>query len=395
MAALTAADVVFDDFDGAGGGGGDDDDDDFEDLDPSLRNLVEQESLKWIFVGGKGGVGKTTSSSSIGVLLARTRRKVLIISTDPAHNVSDAFSQKFSNEPILVKGFENLYAMEIDTKAPGETLAVAAGGGDGSGLPDDAQGAAGSLQSMLKDLTSAVPGIDECMGFAELMKQVQTMDYDVIVFDTAPTGHTLRLLSMPTVMEKAFAKITELKDRFSGLGGLMGQMSAMMGGAMPSQDAMLGQLEQVRSVIRAVNAQFRDPNKTTFVCVCIPEFLSVYETERLVQELAKFGIDVHNIIVNQVLIPPSDWRPRLDCWGDIKCQSRLKMQNKYLEQIFDLYEHCHIVTMPLLDAEVRGTDLLHYFADNLCEPFVPGTCDAYRDAKVKLAQAEAAGEAKQ
>ena len=81
----------------------------------------------------------------------------------------------------------------------------------------------------------------------------------------------------------------------------MGQMSSMMGGQMPDQNAMLGQLSK-RTVIRAVNAQFRDPAKTTFVCVCIPEFLSVYETERLVQELAKFGIDVHNIIVNQVLI---------------------------------------------------------------------------------------------
>ena len=141
-------------------------------------------------------------------------------------------------------------------------------------------------------------------------------------------------------------------------------------------------------IIRAVNAQFRDTTKTTFVCVCIPEFLSVYETERLVQELAKFGIDVHNIIVNQVLIPPLDWRPRADCWGDIKCQSRLKMQNKYLEQIFDLYEHCHIVTMPLLDAEVRGTTLLRYFADNLEEPFVPGSVNEYRDEKLKQASLE-------
>jgi|TARA_B110000091_G_scaffold200004_1_gene230356 arsenite-transporting ATPase len=360
------------------------DDSDYEELDPSLRNLVTQTSLKWIFVGGKGGVGKTTSSSSIGVLLSRTRKKVLIISTDPAHNVSDAFSQKFSNEPILIKGFTNLYAMEIDTKANSNNMSDLVGAED--------EGAAASLQSMLKELTSAVPGIDECMGFAELMKQVQNMDYDCIVFDTAPTGHTLRLLSMPTVMEDAFEKINELKDRFSGLSGMFGQMSAMMGGQMPSQDAMMGQMDAIREVIRQVNAQFRDPTKTTFVCVCIPEFLSVYETERLVQELAKFGIDVHNIIVNQVLIPPQDWRPLADCWGDIKCQSRLKMQNKYLEQIFDLYEHCHIVTMPLLDAEVRGTKLLHYFADNLEEPYVPGTCNEYRDGKVAEAKAERAKE---
>ena len=225
------------------------DESDYEELDPSLRNLVEQTSLKWIFVGGKGGVGKTTSSSSIGVLLSRTRRKVLIISTDPAHNVSDAFSQKFSNEPILIKGFNNLYAMEIDTKAPGDKLMAAVN--DGTGIPED-EGAASSLQSMLKELTSAVPGIDECMGFAELMKQVQTMDYDCIVFDTAPTGHTLRLLSMPTVMENAFEKINELKDRFSGMSGLFGQMAGMMGGNMPSQDAMMGQMEAVRYVVVAL-----------------------------------------------------------------------------------------------------------------------------------------------
>jgi arsenite-transporting ATPase len=363
-----------------------DSDGSYEELDPSLQNLIDSD-LKWIFVGGKGGVGKTTSSSSIGVLLSRTRTKVLIISTDPAHNVSDAFSQKFSNEPILVKGFDNLYAMEIDTNANNLQLGALGGGGDGSGVPED-ENATASIQSMLKELTSAVPGIDECMGFAELMKQVQTMDYDCIVFDTAPTGHTLRLLSMPTVMENAFTKIHELKDRFSGLSGMFGQMSSMMGGQMPSQDAMLGQLEQIRGVIQAVNAQFRDPTKTTFVCVCIPEFLSVYETERLVQELSKFGIDVHNIIVNQVLIPPQDWQPRADCWGDIKCQSRLKMQNKYLEQIFDLYEHCHIVTMPLLDAEVRGVELLKYFADNLAEPFVPGTVNEYREEKLTLANME-------
>jgi arsenite/tail-anchored protein-transporting ATPase len=338
-------------------------DEEGEYLDPSLQNIIDCESLKWIFVGGKGGVGKTTTSSSLAVVLSRYRKKVLIVSTDPAHNVSDAFSQKFSSEPVLVTGFDNLFAMEIDPKMPQDALF------DGNAGVDGLDGDAGGLQSLMKDLTQAVPGIDEAMSFAELMKQVQTMDYDVIIFDTAPTGHTLRLLSFPTVMENAFGKIMALKDKFSGM---FGQMAGMFGGAnAPSQEMMLGKLEQTRAIIEKVNVQFQDPLKTTFVCVCIPEFLSVYETERLVQELAKFGIDVHNIVVNQVLIPPSSWSPDTSSWADNKITARQKMQNKYLEQVYDLYEDFHIVTMPLLDHEVRGVDRLKDFCEHLITPFVP------------------------
>jgi arsenite-transporting ATPase len=167
----------------------------------NLKNITDQKSLKWIFVGGKGGVGKTTTFCSLAVQLSKIHTSVLLISTDPAHNLSDAFSQKFGKNATLVKGFNNLYAMEIDPTIEIET-------GD---VLDT------SSQNLISEMASSIPGVDEAMSFAELMKQVQTMNYSVIVFDTAPTGHTLRLLSFPSVLQKAFSKMSVLKDKFSGI----------------------------------------------------------------------------------------------------------------------------------------------------------------------------------
>mmetsp|Transcript_21105 Transcript_21105/g.61361 ORF Transcript_21105/g.61361 Transcript_21105/m.61361 type:complete len:360 (-) Transcript_21105:499-1578(-) len=353
---------------------------DFDDSDlpePSLKNIIDQKSLQWVFVGGKGGVGKTTSSCCLGIQLAQSRQKVLIVSTDPAHNLSDAFCQKIGREPTPIAGFSNLSAMEIDANDDMEKMQQSMEEATGTTSEADDSG----INSLMAELTSSIPGIDEAMSFAELMKQVQNLDYDVVVFDTAPTGHTLRLLSFPTILEKALGKVMELKDRF---GGLITQASALFGGGSPGQmqEMLLGRLEETRAVINKVNDAFRDPDLTTFVCVCIPEFLSIYETERLVQELSKFGIDSHNIVVNQVLFPEKD-AEELEEWLNSnkaalpreaqeicgKMMARKKMQDKYIGQCFDLYgDDFSVVLMPLLDFEVRGVEKLKNFSENLVNP---------------------------
>ncbi|KAF9979271.1 Golgi to ER traffic- protein [Actinomortierella ambigua] len=320
---------------------------DFEPLEPTLQNVLDQTSLQWIFVGGKGGVGKTTTSCSLAIQLARVRPSVLLISTDPAHNLSDAFGQKFGKDATLVNGFENLWAMEIDPSSSIQEMI------------DNSDDQGSGISSMMQDLAFAIPGVDEAMGFAEVMKQVKSMEYSVIIFDTAPTGHTLRFLSFPNVLEKALAKVSQLSGRF---GPMMQQMSGMMGMNGNPED-MFGKLEGMREIITEVNNQFKDADKTTFVCVCISEFLSLYETERMIQELTSYHIDTHNIVVNQLLFP----KKGSNCEH---CSVRHKMQAKYLQQMEELYEDFHLVKVPLLTSEVRGVDSLKKFSGFLVDPTI-------------------------
>lgn len=336
--------------------------DDFETPDPNIKSILSHHTLKWIFVGGKGGVGKTTSSSSISIQLAlnNPQKQYLLISTDPAHNLSDAFGEKFGKDARKVTGMDNLSCMEIDPSSTIQDLSA----------NFDTQNSNDPLKTMMGDLTSSIPGIDEALSFMEVLKHIKNqsnkteedgeaknIQYDTIIFDTAPTGHTLRFLQLPQTFSKLLAKFDEITARFGGLlNGLAG------GSQMGDLNTKMAELKELTALI---NEQFTDPEITTFVVVCIAEFLSLYESERLIQELDSYGIDSSTIIVNQLLFTQGDDPCK-------RCQARSKMQTKYLNEMNELYEDFHLVKVPLVNTEVRGLEKLKKFSKFLVDPYVPG-----------------------
>ncbi|KAL7711642.1 ATPase ASNA1-like protein [Entamoeba marina] len=315
---------------------------------PNLEHIITTTTLKWIFVGGKGGVGKTTTSCSLGVTMATRNpsKKILIISTDPAHNTSDAFDMKFNGEPQKVTGLDNLSVMEIEVKDQMKSIVESqqnqqnGNNTQGFGILSELTGMMGMLQS--------VPGIDEAIAFSQIIDQAQKLNYDTVIFDTAPTGHTLRFLSLPTFLRDMMGKLMNLQSSFgpmlSQFGGVLG-MNINFDDIVPKMEGLLKTSEQIV-------ADFTNPSLTTFIPVLIPEFLPLYETERLLQELMNLDMDANAIVVNQIL-PPNE-----TCEY---CKNRRIVQSKYLSQIDVLYSDFHLVKVEMLTTEVRGVESLRNF----------------------------------
>ena len=314
-------------------------------FEETIQNILNQETLKWIFVGGKGGVGKTTVSSSLAVLLAKRGKKVLIISTDPAHNLSDAFNQKIGKQPTQIKGFENLFGLELD--------------------PEKDMNNIDKLNEILHmEEKSKVEGLlktmenDEANNLKYISSLLDNKDYDLVVFDTAPTGHTLKLLEMPVVIGKSMEKIMELKLQFSPV---IDSMGGVLGTEFDQKlNKFFNNMNNLKDFMQKVSDRFKDAEKTTFIAVCIPEFLSVYETERLVESLFKENIDIRNVVINQVLMCENPDKCKM-------CRSRTKMQKKYLEKIEEMFEDFHIIKIPLQKSEIRGTKMIEDFSRFLIE----------------------------
>ncbi|VDO01743.1 unnamed protein product [Rodentolepis nana] len=232
------------------------------------------------------------------------------------------------------------------------------------------------LRRTMSSLMNAIPGIDEYMSYTEVFRLVRSLDYSVVVFDTAPTGHTLRLLAFPELVESGMNKLMRIKN---SIAPMLNQMMSFLGvggqgGVLPPEEFSQA-IEERLPIVKEITRQFKDASQTTFVCVCIAEFLSMYETERLVQALAEQEIDIRNIIVNQLLFPNLENKDdkslmELDVPTDCTmCKARHRIQSKYLEQILDLYDDMHVIQLPQLEQEVRGKERICAFSKYLLSSF--------------------------
>ena len=293
--------------------------------------FLDSPTYKWIFVGGKGGVGKTSSSCAIASALSKKRGRVLLVSTDPASNIGDAFQQHFTTEPTLVNGYTNLYAMNTPTDIKTKTA--------------EQEGLEGFMN---------FPGVDELQALAALFKSIEKNAYDVVVFDTAPTGHTMKFLSLPNNIKNIFSSTGIL-----GGAGLSSIASMLNSGG---QD-FSGEMNRTKKLLDDAAKRLTNPAETTFVCVTLPEFLPVYETERLIDFLADSNIETHTIIVNQII-------KKENAMGCKFCTKRYENQQNYLKDIDEAYgEFFRIVKVPTQEEEIKGSAAIANFA-NILTPII-------------------------
>lgn len=242
-------------------------------MNSQFTNSPIHRFTKYIFFSGKGGVGKTTMASATSIHYALQGKKTLIVTTDPASNLADVFEQEIGHKITPIKGIDNLYAMEIDpdeaTKEYKERIIAPFR----EIMPEDV------IASIDEQLSG--PCTTEMASFDRFIDFMETDEYNVIVFDTAPTGHTIRLLELPVDWSR------HIEESAKGTG------QTCLGPVQTIQES--------KDKYDRATALLKDPQRTTFIFVMRPEELSLYETIRASKELETIGIKSGEIIINGIL----------------------------------------------------------------------------------------------
>ncbi len=326
-----------------------------EAVDAIAEEVGPLDAPEYVLFGGKGGVGKTTMAAATGLASALDDTRTLVISTDPAHSLADMYDVHIGPEPTKLLEDAPLYGVELDPTATVEN----AESPFGQSLFDTE----GPLGALLGD--GAMPGADEAIALQQLLTSMEDDRFDRTVVDTAPTGHTLRLLELPDLLDSFLGRMLSWQQRmgnvFEELGGVMGDDS--------DAQAEFG-LDELAEQIQRLREALQDPTRTDFRIVVVPETLSLVESQTLLDRLNSFNITVDTIIVNRVLEDPGNVAPPdvADAFAvpDTEhcafCRARWQVQQSALHDAQKLFGHRQIKRVPLLAAELRGIDMLRVVA---------------------------------
>ncbi|MBV5288277.1 MAG: ArsA family ATPase [Pelodictyon phaeoclathratiforme] len=298
---------------------------------------LDSQDLKMIIFGGKGGVGKTSCAVACSIGLAE-KYKTLVISTDPAHSVSDSLEQEIGFRLQPVHNVVNLTAIEISAdkafqefKKEHERELIKLFDTSTNFDDDDIQ----QMMSM------SIPGIDEVMSFKTIIDLIEENNYEKYVVDTAPTGHALRLLSSPVLLDEWIKMAAKMRWKYR-------YMIESFSGEYKDDEADV-MLINLKKTVKRIAALLSNGNKCEFIPVCIPEDMAIMETERLLHELGQFKITSRQLIINNVM--------ESDESGF--CRQRKKAQLKYLLKANELFNKLRIVTVPVFPDEIKGLAALN------------------------------------
>ena len=320
-------------------------------------------SKKVLFFGGKGGVGKTTVSAAAALAMANEGRKVLLVSTDPAHNLGHLFDRSIGPKPVKLAA--GLDGMELDPEQTVNEHMREVTSALHKLMPFEMRGEVDKHMSLSKD----APGMQEAAileRIAEVVEQGEA-DYDLIIFDTAPSGHTARLMVLPEMMSawtEGLIKRREKADKFAEIVRGMGSDSSV-------EDKLFGDADkdpeevkesQIRSILNRRKQRFSglrdtlaDATKTAFIIVLAAERLPVLETIELHQQLKTAGVSVGALVVNK-RVPPGI--------GDFMEERRVQ-EEKHLATLLKSLPKLPLHNLFLVAQDVVGLSALEEFSKNL------------------------------
>ncbi len=296
-------------------------------------------NARYLFFGGKGGVGKTTAASATALYLLNQLKRnesILLFSTDPAHSLSDSLDIKVGNRLVEVKQLRGarLFAYEMDASLALERFRAA----NGKVLAEIAErGTLLDEEDINQLLSLSLPGLDEVMSLFELSELDREGKYAHIVVDTAPSGHTTRLLRLPEVFERVVKALDLMSEKHRYIVSHFARRRVVA----DEVDVFLSDLSKR---IEAVRGVLNDREQTSFTLATIPEAMSVLETKRYFALLTEQGVPVKDLIVNRVE----------EEHGECEyCRARVQTQRPWMKEIAK-FKGLRIHYVPLMATEVRG-----------------------------------------